>query len=99
MILKTTTIKIPIYYMKLRIIVEDVMSEPEFAAYVKINGDLISVNLTKDATPGIIAHEAVHITNCIFDSRLMELSLTNDEPYAYLLGWVVDKIHNTLNKD
>lgn len=41
-----------------------------------------------------IAHESVHIVNHIFDYHFMQLDLKNDEPQAYLTGWVFDKIHS-----
>lgn len=47
-------------------------------------------------TPSIIAHEAVHVVNQIFMDRYIKLDLYNDEPQAYLLGWVVEQCHKTL---
>jgi len=49
-------------------------------------------------TPGIIAHEAKHLVNEIFIDICHELDRHNDEPEAYLLGWIVDKIHNFKDK-
>ena len=46
----------------------------------------------------IIAHEAVHIVNHVYnDSRIM-LDPPNDEPQAYLTGWVVGEMHRFLGK-
>jgi len=50
-------------------------------------------------TPGIIAHEAKHLVNNIFIQISHDLDRYNDEPEAYLLGWIVDKIHELLNKN
>ena len=47
-------------------------------------------------TPSIIAHEAVHIVNHIYFDRKIDLDLINDEPQAYLLGWIVQKCHKFL---
>lgn len=44
-------------------------------------------------TPGVIAHEAKHIVNNIFQSIGHNLCIYNDEPECYLLGWIVDEIH------
>ncbi len=44
-------------------------------------------------TPGIIAHESKHLVNNIFIRIGHKLSRWNDEPEAYLLGWIVDRIH------
>ena len=49
-------------------------------------------------TPGIIAHEAKHLVNNIFIEISHDLCRYNDEPEAYLLGWIVDRIHELLNK-
>ena len=48
------------------------------------------------ASPSAIAHEAVHVVNQIFKDRYIKLDIDNDEPQAYLLGWVVEKCHETL---
>ena len=47
-------------------------------------------------TPGIIAHEAKHLVNTIFVDVGVELDRYNDEPEAYLLGWIVNRIHELL---
>lgn len=43
-----------------------------------------------------IAHEAVHFVNNVFNDRYINLDLHNDEPQAYLMGWVVNKCHRFL---
>jgi len=50
-------------------------------------------------TPGIIAHEAKHLANNIFIDIGHTLDCYNDEPEAYLLGWIVNRIHELLNKN
>lgn len=49
-------------------------------------------------TPGLIAHEAKHLVNEIFIEIHHKLSRHNDEPEAYLLSWIVNRIHELLNK-
>lgn len=49
-------------------------------------------------TPGLIAHEAVHVVNYIFKSKGVDLDLENDEPQAYLEGAIVDMIHSVLHE-
>lgn len=46
--------------------------------------------------PSVIAHEAVHAVNSIFVDRYIKLDPLNDEPQAYLLGWIVSRCHKTL---
>lgn len=43
-----------------------------------------------------IAHEIVHIKNHIFLGIAAEIDLCNDEPEAYLTGWLFDQINNFL---
>lgn len=57
-----------------------------------------AVLLEEDATPGIIAHEAKHVVNDIFKSIGMKLDVYNDEAECYLLGWVVNRIHEEIGK-
>lgn len=47
-------------------------------------------------TAGVIAHEAVHIKNIIFDEIGYEntTELGQDEPEAYLVNWLVDTIYD-----
>lgn len=46
----------------------------------------------------IIAHEVTHLVNYIFKDKCIELDIDNDEPQAYLTGWLFKKIDNFLNK-
>jgi hypothetical protein len=47
-----------------------------------------------DATPGTIAHEALHLSHKIMTDRGMKVDAENDEAQAYLLGWLVNQIHD-----
>lgn len=51
-----------------------------------------------DIKPHVIAHESVHVVNRIFQHRGIDLSLRNDEPQAYLTGWVFKTIYDFLEK-
>lgn len=46
----------------------------------------------------IIAHEAIHIKNMIFDHVHMKLDTDNDEFEAYFTGWLVKQIHGIINR-
>lgn len=50
------------------------------------------------AGPETIAHEVVHLVNFIFHDRGVNLDLINDEPQAYLTGWLFNKIFLTIYK-
>jgi len=39
-----------------------------------------------------IAHEAYHLCNQLFKSMGATVDVNNDEPHAYLLGWLVQQI-------
>jgi hypothetical protein len=45
-----------------------------------------------DTKPGQIAHECLHVTTYLFSDRGMS-DLNNDEPQAYILTWLVNKVH------
>lgn len=64
----------------------------------KPNGFEYVVSLV-DTNMSLIAHEAVHICNYIFKNVGAELDKTNDEPQAYLVGWIVEEIDKFLNQD
>lgn len=46
-----------------------------------------------------IAHEIVHIKNYIYRDCAMELDIHNDEPEAYLTGWLFEEIYKFLNEE
>jgi len=45
-----------------------------------------------------VSHEAVHIKNRIFEHAGILHDPKNDEPEAYLLGWIVQKITEAINE-
>lgn len=53
--------------------------------------------LREDITPGEIAHEAFHMVAYLMDYIGSNLDGESEEPYAYLLTCIVDKIHNALD--
>lgn len=56
------------------------------------------VGFTKIPTSNIIAHESHHLVNFIMDHIGLKYDFTNDEPTAYLHGYVVEKITEVVNK-
>lgn len=56
----------------------------------KIGGVLIRFNNRMDMTPSVIAHESVHAAMGIYSYVGAEVDLDNQEPFAYLVGWVAD---------
>jgi hypothetical protein len=51
------------------------------------------IAVTENTSSHVIAHEALHCVNKIFEHRGIEYSLVNDEHAAYLLGWIVRQCH------
>lgn len=56
----------------------------------------ILIILKPNSTVSYISHEALHAVNWIFSHCGIKYSLTNDEPQCYLLGWIVQKIMDTI---
>lgn len=52
----------------------------------------------KSLSINTLAHECTHLTNFIFHSRGIQLSVKNDEPQAYLTGWITETVYNVIKK-
>lgn len=68
------------------------------AITMHINGDYI-VAFTDKISPGIIAHESLHVVSDLFGDIVATLDINNQEPQCYLLGWVVDQCHKFLDNN
>ena len=104
---------IPLYYGKLTVyIVEDwnylikkhklnFPCKPENAGgCVFPDGqDVVIVIIKSQICPVVLAHETVHVVNEIYKCRGIQLDTENDEPQAYLTGWVFDKVFRTVYPD
>ena len=107
------TISIPIYDFLVRVIISDSYEEFEQdvfdagwedgcegagAIVFHTEGKHYTLVINReDISPGNIAHEAGHIVNSIYHSINAEWDHSNDEPYCYLLGFVVDCIHKIID--
>lgn len=60
-------------------------------------GILIRFRSKKDMTAKNIAHESTHAALEIFDYVGARISYDNQEPYAYLVGWIADCINKVKN--
>lgn len=56
------------------------------------------IAVQKETDNATIAHEVVHIVNYIFINNGILLDRHNDEPQAYLTGWVFNEIEKFLQK-
>jgi hypothetical protein len=53
--------------------------------------------LKPDAKRSTFAHESVHIASYLFRNAGVLADYENDEPFAYMVEWVCDKIELTFN--
>lgn len=112
--MKVVKKKIPLYFGILQIVVandfvkalnklkipySDSFTPNSYGSFiVPSTKETVYVFVRKNVTSKIIAHEAVHIVNDIFNRVHIKLDLDNDEPQAYLMGWVVEQIHKAVKK-
>lgn len=76
-----------------------------YPAFVQSNRDKKGLSMywmvfdTKHIDHGIISHEVTHCANWIFFDRKITHDYLNDEPYAYLVGWITEKIYKYASKN
>lgn len=110
--MKAKTIEIPIYCCTLTMILDKDLSYVEKKYKTKPLSDFGAVTLkhedkyrhyvvafTDAGHLSNIAHEIVHLKNAISIDCAMELDRYNDEPEAYLTGWLFDQIYNFLSRN
>lgn len=102
--MKTKIIPIPIYFGKLVLVVvtdwnefdkkynTNIAAEDYIGVAVNKKGSSTYVIGLKEFEFEFIAHEAVHIVNYIYRNCGIHLDVKNDEPQAYLTGWVVSEV-------
>ena len=110
--MRVETVEIPIYYGNLIIIISNNYKEvaakydlkenvDNYGAFVwgKRNENGIMeffVCVDEQVENHLIAHEVVHLVNMIFIEKGIELDRHNDQPQAYLTGWVFREIEKFL---
>lgn len=62
------------------------------------SGYVVLLNFHHDVpiTPGVIAHEAFHITEFILQTKGLPLTEGSSEAYAYLIEWVTNQIYSCI---
>lgn len=110
--MRSKKIKIPIYQGTLIIIETDDLSEvsnkyntPDLSKYGAVTlkdeneyRHYIVAFESDSFSNSLIAHEVVHLINYIFLDCGVELDRVNDEPQAYLTGWLFKKIEKFFKK-
>lgn len=107
--MKVKKIDIPIYYAQLTISLSENLKhiEKKYKTRSLDNFGAVTfkdesryrsyiVAFTDSSHLSNIAHEIVHIKNHIYLDCAMELDVHNDEPEAYLTGWLFDEIYKFL---
>jgi hypothetical protein len=104
-------IRIPIYQFSLTMILDKDLSYVEKTYATMPLGEFGAVSLrvpfqyrsyvvafTDKNHLSNIAHEVVHLKNMIYNDICAKLDTDNDEPEAYLTGYLFDEIYNFLHK-
>lgn len=95
-IMKTHTIKIPIYHGYIHISIKNKLGK-NCSGYVERDNNQNCVYwlvLKKSSlSHGLIVHEIVHLVNLIFIDRGIKLDLNNDEAQAYLTEWITTSLY------
>lgn len=110
---KTKTIDIPIYFGELTMVLIDDWAELRKIHPEQNIEDCFCAVVFTDEKPEVcqyvvafrgnpsgqtMAHESVHIVNALYLDRRMRLDPVNDEPQAYLTGWVFNEIEKFLDE-
>lgn len=69
-----------------------------FAKYPTDSGTYLMVYIGRDATPGTVAHEALHFTVDALTHKGMTLTDASEEAYAYMIGGIVNAIRRAARK-
>lgn len=107
--MKLSTIKIPIYHGELTLIKSKDFKKtnkkyklnipPRFGAVTfrneNVNGFEVVISFV-DSNVSLIAHEAIHACNFIYENIGAKLDIQNDEHQAYITGWIVEEIEKFL---
>lgn len=109
---RSKSIKIPLYTGKLIIIQTDDLEKVNimFDTMFKTHGyDAITfmdeekngftnyvVAFQGKPSASTIGHESMHVLTYIYKEHGIRLSINNDEPQAYLIGWIIGELHKFL---
>ncbi len=103
---------IPIYDRELRVIVcEDINIGLDMISYGEIDGEedwveatviedqngTINVIIKPDATINTICHESLHVVTAILGNAGLELCDKSEEAYAYLIGFIAERIEKVVD--
>jgi hypothetical protein len=96
---RITRTYVPLYDISLRLIVTTSVDESaEIRGFTRGDYEAVTIRykgklyivVTKNATPGTIAHEAIHAAAEILHKVGVKFGFSNQEPLSYLSGWITD---------
>ena len=103
-----TKVEIPIYFGTIVIILTEDFKKVDEVYNTKIEGNSYDavvfdvgeecIVALKSICWSVIAHEVVHIVNSIYLRCNILLDRENDEPQAYLTGWIINEIEQFVNE-
>ncbi len=112
--MKSKQIKIPIYFGDLHIVKSNNIEKVNKKYKMEMGNEYDAVTLKalnkngsamylvvfrgKKICGSVIAHETTHLVNAIFEHCGIRLDITNDEPQAYLHGYLFKQIDKFVNK-
>lgn len=113
MLYKEKNIKIPIYTGYLKVVLSDDFEHvckkwdvdidaAKSAAFVwtyNNGGFVFCASFGPNVKLSEVVHECVHLCSNIYDAHGIRPDIHNDEPQAYLTGWLFDRCHKILNKE
>ncbi len=81
-------------YKELQWTWEDGCAAVTASDFIGPNGNaLLVVFDAKHFEAGFVTHEVIHIKNAVFKHAGLKHDSENDEPEAYLCGWLAEEIH------
>lgn len=109
--MKKKTIKIPLYFGTVEMIVVKDLTELNsrtnfdlfgfeacvFPEHHKSGLSKYVIAFEPNPPAKIIAHECFHLVTNVFHDRGITIDNLNDEPAAYLLGYFVDEVHKFIH--
>lgn len=86
------------YYKKIKVSYDNTDNDCYGLAFRGPKSYIILVKTSHKDDWSVIAHEALHVSNMILNSRGVEIDTSNDEASAYLMSYIIEKIQKYKNK-
>lgn len=67
--------------------------------YNEAGDEVIHIIISPKESAGSLAHEIAHAIDFMYDAMGIERSTPTDEPYAYMVGWLTNKMLPVFQKN